>query len=243
MDSSTAFSLNSIDMNEIEFEFSTSSIYHNLHHLNSIEKIMKDREEMSAYKDTLTEMNGVENLNDLLLYGLTEEEVNNLKNIDETVIKGKKLLLQNLQDYNECKNKIQEINKVINITERSIANIKQQLQCLTDVHGELQGITNEFLKQLLKKQEEIISNLQSSAGLLIVNRDKIEAIIRSLGGTYNVIKNTPMYHTCPICITHEVDVYLEPCGHTLCRLCNERQNTHCHMCRTKIRSCRNIYYS
>jgi hypothetical protein len=198
---------------------------------------------MLAHKDALTEMNGVENLNDLLLYGLSEEDVQNLSTIDETVIKGKVLLLDTLKDYNECKDKIHEINKTIHITEKSIVNIKHQLQHLTDVHQELEGITNEFLNKLLEKQEEIISSLQTEAGLLICNRDKLEAIIRSLGKTYNVIKNTPMHHTCPICITREVDVYLEPCGHTLCKSCSKVQNTHCHMCRTKIRSNRNIYYS
>lgn len=243
MDPSSDYSLNNINMNEIEYDFSSSSIYHNLHHLNSIEQIMKERQEILAYKDTLTEMNEVENHNDLKLYGLNEEEVQNLKNINQTVIKGKQLLLSILKEYDECKDKILEINKIIHITERSIVNIKQQLLGLSDVHEELQGITNEFLNKLLKKQEEIISNLQTNAGLLIVDRDKLEAIIRSLGITYNVLKNTPMHHTCPICITHEVDVYLEPCGHTLCKLCNQRQTTHCHMCRTKIRTSRNIYYS
>lgn len=243
MNSTSTYSFNNNDMNEIEFEFSSSSIYHNLHYLNSIEQLMKEREEMLSNKEVLTEMNGVENLNDLLLYGLDEKEVDNLKNIDETVVKGKDLLLKTLKEYNECKGKINEINKNIHITEKSVINIKQQLQNLTDVHKELETITTEFLNKLLEKQEEIISNLQTDAGLLIVNRDKLEAIIRSLGATYNVIKNTPMHHTCPICITREVDVYLEPCGHTLCKKCSKMQNTHCHMCRTKIKSTRNIYYS
>lgn len=243
MTSTSTYSFNNNDMNEIEFEFSSSSIYHNLQYLNSIEQLMKDRDEMLSHKDALTEMNSVENLNDLLLYGLSEEEVNNLKNIDETVIKGKKLLLNTLKEYNECKNKIHEINKNIHITEKSVINIKQQLQNLTDVHQELNAITDDFFNKLLEKQEEIISNMQTDAGLLLVNRDKLEAIIRSLGTSYNVIKNTPMHHTCPICITREVDVYLEPCGHTLCKSCSLVQNTHCYMCRTKIRSNRNIYYS
>lgn len=246
MNSTNRYSNNSFnhnDMNEIEFEFSSSSIYHNLHYLNSIEELMKDREKMLAHKDALTEMNGVENLNDLLLYGLSENEVDDLKYIDETIKRGKQLLMKTLEEYNECKTKIHEINKNIHITEKSVTNIKHQLQNLTDVHQELEGITNDFLKQLLEKQEQIISTMQTDAGLLIVNRDKLEAIIRSLGSSYNVIKNTPMHHTCPICITNEVDVYLEPCGHTLCKSCSRVQNTHCHMCRTKIRSNRNIYYS
>lgn len=233
-------SFNTSDMNELEFEFS-SSIYHNLHYLNSVEQLMKDREEMLKHKEALTEMNGVENLNDLLLYGVSQEDVQNLSTIDETVSKGKELLLNTLKEYEQCKNEIYQINKTILNTEKIVRNIKEQLSQLTNLHEEFKMMNDAFLNDLLKTQETIILDLQSEAGLLICNRDKLEAIIRSLGKTYNVIKNTPMHHTCPICISREVDTYLEPCGHTLCRQCNT--NTHCHMCRMKIRSSKNIYYS
>ncbi len=229
------------DNNEIEFEFTSSSIYHNLHYLNSIEQLMKDREEMLKHKEALTEINGIENLNDLLLYGLSQEEVQNLSHIDETVSKGKELLLKTLKEYEECRNEIYQINRKIHHTEKVIRSIKEQLHYLANLHEDFSMINEDFLNKLVEKQETIITDLQTEAGLLICNRDKLEAIIRSLGKTYNVIKNAPMHHTCPICITREVDTYLEPCGHTLCRECN--RNTHCHMCRMKIRTSKNIYYS
>lgn len=241
MASTNTLSFPNNDINEIDFDYSSTSIYHNLHYLHSIEDLKKDREDMLKYKDALTEMNGIENLNDLLLYGLSEEEVQNLNMIDETVSKGKELLLNTLEEYDDCKNKIHTINKRIHNTEKVIRNIREQLRYLTDLHKELFVINEDIIKKLLDKQEQIISELQTEAGLLICNRDKLEAVIRSLGKTYNVIKNTPMHHTCPICITREVDVYLEPCGHTICRECNK--NTHCHMCRTKIRTSKHIYYS
>jgi predicted O-linked N-acetylglucosamine transferase (SPINDLY family) len=247
MTSRSTLSLQNNDANEIDFDYSSSSIYHNLHYLNSIESLIKDRAEMLKYKDALTEMtemaemNGIENLNDLLLYGLSEQEVQNLNTIDETVSKGKELLLKTLKDYDDCKNEIHRINKRIHNTEETIRKIREQLRYLTELHTELFAINEDFVNRLLEKQEQIVSELQTEAGLLICNRDRLEAIIRSLGKTYNVIKNTPMHHTCPICITREVDVYLEPCGHTICRECNK--NTHCHMCRTKIRTSKSIYYS
>lgn len=234
-------SFNNNDHHELAFEYSSSSIYHNLHHLNSIEHLMKDREEMLLHKDALSEMNGVENLNDLLLYGLSEDEVQNLMAIDETVSRGKDFLLDTLKKHTDCKNSIHEINQIIHKTEKSILAIKDQLKHLSELHKDFCDVSGDFVIKLLDKQEVIMSELQTEAGLLICDRDKLEAIIRSLGKTYNVIKNTPMHHTCPVCITHEVDVYLEPCGHTICKQCN--RNTHCHMCRTKIRSSKNIYYS
>lgn len=237
----TYHNLNNDDYTTQEIDSSLSSIYHDLHYLTSLEQLCKEREEMLKHKDALTEMNGVENLNDLILYGLSEEEVNNLKSIDDSVKKGKELLLKTLKEYNDCKNEIYQIEKNIKVTETTVKNIKSTLQNLTDVHNDLQEITDDFLSKLLEKQETIISDMQTDASLMICNRDKLEAIIRSLATTYNVIKNAPMHHTCPICITREVDTYLEPCGHTLCSSCN--QHTHCHMCRTRIRTTKSIYYS
>ena len=241
MSSTNTSSFHNNDMNELMFEYASSSIYHNLQSLVSIENLMKDREEMLQHKDALSEMNGIENLNDLLLYGISEEEVQELIDIDETVSRGKDLLLDTIKKHSDCKNSIHEINKRIHNTEKTVLSIREQLKHLSNLHSELCDINDDFVRNLLEKNEQIISGLQSEAGLLICTRDKLEAIIRSLGKTYNVIKNTPMHHTCPVCITREVDVYLEPCGHTICKQCN--QNTHCHMCRTKIRTSKNIYYS
>jgi hypothetical protein len=228
------------DMNAVNLDFSSSSIYRDLQNLISLEELIRDREELLRHKDTLSDTNGIENVDELLLHGVTEEEVKNINRINENVKMGKDLLIKTLREYDSCKDELYEINKNIDITQSTIKQITQQLQYLSSLL-ELNDITKDVIRNLLDKQETIISDLQSKAGLLICKRDKLEAIIRSLGHTYNIIKNAPIHHTCPICITHEVDVYLEPCGHTLCKYCNK--NTYCHMCRTKIRTTKNIYYS
>jgi hypothetical protein len=181
----------------------------------------------------------------LALYGLSPEEIEEIHEINTNVKKGRELLSKTFLEYDTCIDEIEQVKRTISITQTTVDYIKQQLDGLCRLHFEqLNEITSEFLRNLLDKHEAIMLELQSNEGLLICKRDKLEAIIQSLGTTYNVIRNAPMTHTCPICMTNEVDTYLEPCGHTFCHSCfNVRALTHCHMCRTKVRTPKNIFYS
>lgn len=218
-----------------------SSIYSELHGLMSLEQLLRQRDELNHHKETFNELTTCDNENELLLYGLTEEEVANIKIINMNVKQGRDLITSTLREHDTCLDEIRQTKTNIDITTTTIASIKKQLEGLTRVHEVLADITTSFLTALLEKQENIISDLESSLGLLVCKKDKLEATLKALGTSYNIIKNAPMHHTCPICITNEVDIYLDPCGHTLCRQCN--RGTHCHMCRTKVRSVRSMYYS
>jgi hypothetical protein len=226
---------------DVESGFSQSSIYHELQDLMSMEQLIRDREELGRHKETLYEIDTTNNVKDLILHGLSDDEISDINNINTNVKKGKDLLLKTLGDLDICIDEIKQTETTIHITETAIRHIRQSLENLTRIHKELVNITTDFLQSLLEKQESIINDLNTSQGILICKKDKLEAIIHSLSCTYNIIKNTPFTHTCPICITREVDTYLDPCGHTLCRHCNK--DTHCHMCRTRIRSTKSLYYS
>lgn len=223
---------------------SSSSIYDSLQTLLSVEQLVRQREEVMRHKDTFAEMRVIANENieeELRLHGADEEEIDDIHTINKTIKKGRELITSTLREYDTCIDEISQTEANIKITNNAINSIKQQSESLSRVHMELNDITSPFLQSLLEKQDIIISELQCNIGLLICKKDKLEATLRALGSSYNILKNAPMHHTCPICITHEVDVYLEPCGHTLCRHCN--RSPYCHMCRTKIRSSRSLYYS
>jgi len=217
------------------------TIYNDLQSLMSLEQLIRNREELHHHKEIISEMSTIDNVNELLLHGLSEEEIATIHTINTNVKKGKELIISTLRDYDACLDEIQQTNNNISITNTTITSIKKQLEGLSRIHEDLAEISTPFLTSLLEKQQNIIDELQSSIGLLVCKKDKLEATLRALGTSYNIIKNAPMHHTCPICITNEVDIYLDPCGHTLCRQCN--RGTHCHMCRTKIRSVRSMYYS
>lgn len=224
--------------------FSQSSVYNSLQTLVSLEEIIRQREEITRHKDTFIEMNdkGLDNnIDELHLHGVTEDEIETIENINTYVKKGRDLLSQTLSEYEKCLDEIQQTQTNIRVTTSTISNIKQQSESLSQIHEELVDVTTTFITCLLEKQESIVADLQTSIGLLICKKDKLEAILKTLATSYNILKNAPIHHTCPICITNEIDVFLEPCGHTLCHNCNK--STFCHICRTKIKSARRLFFS
>lgn len=235
------FTFTDSDFDSITRSQVPQTIYNDLQSLMSLEQLIRHREELLHHRETVSEMSTIDNVNELLLYGLSQEEVTIIDTINTNVKKGRELITRTLREYDACLDEIHQTNTNISVTNTTITSINKQLEGLTRIHKELADISTPFLTTLLEKQENIIAELQTSIGLLICKKDKLEATLRALGTSYNIIKNAPMHHTCPICITNEVDIYLDPCGHTLCRQCN--RGTHCHMCRTKIRSARSMYYS
>lgn len=220
------------------------SIYNSLQTLVSLEEIIRQREEIARHKDTFVEMNAENiegNIDELHLHGVTKEEIETIRDINTYVEKGRDLLSKTLSEYEVCLDEIQQTQTNIRVTTSTISNIKQQSESLSQIHEELSDISSTFVNSLLEKQDSIIADLQTNIGLLICKKDKLEAILKALATSYNILKNAPIHHTCPICITNEIDVFLEPCGHTLCHNCNK--SIFCHMCRTKIKSARRLFFS
>lgn len=219
----------------------STSIYNSLQTLMSVEQLIRQRDEIMHHKDTFIDMIPIDNIEELQLHGATEDEIEQIKLINTNIKKGRDLLSKTLREYDVCLDEITQTKANIKITNNTMNDIRQQCESLSRIHNELDGMMSNFLTSLLEKQEIITTELQTNIGLLVCKKDKLEATLRALGSSYNILKNAPMHHTCPICITHEVDVYLEPCGHTLCRHCN--RSPYCHMCRTPIKGKRSLYYS
>ena len=218
------------------------SIYNSLQDLSSIESIMRDREELLSNKDNLNDLcfKKSSSKDDLRLHGFEVEEIENLEKINKTIKEGKEKLMQSLRDYNICVEEILKLEETIKVLNIKIQTIKDNLLSLSQSHTELYEIAESISTSLVQKQEEIKENLESELGIQYIKRDKLESILKFLSASYGIIKNTPLTHTCPICITNEVDTYLN-CGHTCCKECNVSK--FCHMCRTKINSSNSIYYS
>jgi hypothetical protein len=49
--------------------------------------------------------------------------------------------------------------------------------------------------------------------------------------------------TCNICLENQVNYFIDPCGHTLCTNCKEKNPrlSNCHFCRTKITGLKRLY--
>ena len=49
---------------------------------------------------------------------------------------------------------------------------------------------------------------------------------------------------CQICLENQIEYFIDPCGHTICKKCAEKTlNTpNCHYCRTKKNELKKLFY-
>jgi hypothetical protein len=177
----------------------------------------------------------------LEVHGVTTEEIENLEIINRHVAKGREHLHTLLSQYNTCMLTIADTERRIRRMQEEIEIIKDKLSSLAIAHECISESSSTFVKELEAKQDTILEGLKTELALANIEKDKLCVMIKSLAVTYGIIKNAPFTHTCPICITNEVDIYFDPCGHTVCKSCSKSQ--YCHMCRTKIITVKSLFYS
>ena len=218
-------------------------------------QLMIDRENMLNYKSvfqglvdkfSIFHFNDTKNNNILTMHGLTHDELNELDGINNSVQRGKEKLKNLLQTYDKCVKDIDTINQKIN-------EVGDKIHSYEHIHNALVNLDNKFkellpsIKDVRDIKSNIVDDLELQLASTSIEKDKLEAMILSLGRTYNILRTAPLVHTCPICMTNEVDTFFVPCGHTVCkdcvsgRYCNS--NKFCHMCRVSIREIRKLYYS
>ena len=103
---------------------------------------------------------------------------------------------------------------------------------------ETQGIVNE-----ITKVSETLCNSQKTKELKEKYIKDKRIYIEYLKNLKLIsFKNTSL---CTICLTNQVDCYINDCGHTLCNKCYQEKDRFvgCHICRKPIISVNKLYYS
>jgi hypothetical protein len=179
---------------------------------------------------------------DMEILGFTCDEIVEFEAINSYVSKGRKNLMKFLREHGECETQIASLAKRIDNTKEAIRVVKYNMFSLEDNHALFKELSNEFIKELSKKETAALEELQSEQAITEIRKDKVEYAINYLLNTYNILKSTSITHVCPICLVHEVNTFIDPCGHTLCNHCSTRLSF-CHMCRTKVKVAKSMYFS
>ena len=120
--------------------------------------------------------------------------------------------------YLECKNKFQdEISKSKN-------NIKK-LDLIIQFIRELDKDCNDQETEELLNSLKILSNKIENDKNIITARKEYIKCRKDIENNLNLIKkinSMNMSNTCPLCLTNQVNIYLNPCGHTCCDECYGR---------------------
>ncbi len=162
-----------------------------------------------------------------------------------------------------------ELMDVVKITKQAFERLKAELTLFTTlkrnfdditndidnlyktrndiIHG-LRGLTStpEFEERINKLETEIetltqdiacFKESEKSACLGDINKTKKNlTYLQDAFCIHKWCKTTPI---CPVCLTNEVNIYLNPCGHTFCDKCMTRD--YCDICRCRVMSKGKLY--
>lgn len=102
---------------------------------------------------------------------------------------------------------------------------------LDNINYSLQSISEMLNASIKNKIDELDSEIKKCA-----------AVLSYLSQTFQILKESSVNCMCPICLNNQVDVYINPCGHTCCNACI-RNSRYCYLCRTRISQYNKIFFN
>jgi len=144
----------------------------------------------------------------------------------------------------------QKYNELVENTKVNIQKINNSIQLIKTCNKEYES--DEKTKSIVDSLIDYIKTIESNDKL---NESKCEYISkRKLLNKHlylmNSINSWNASAICPICITEKIDSYCNPCGHTACKKCLDRNsniinNTNhnkCPICREYVMDIRKLYF-
>ncbi len=206
----------------------------------------------SMCSETSEDVNNVINLKNNIINILNSiEDINGSITCSDKLIKLTDLYDEFKKEYLEKQTQYFESEKIMN---NMINNAKTNIKKL-DVVAEFMksldtedcddGLNSTIIENIKKYTEKLNENdkLTEVKNNYIQKRKEIVKYL-------NVIKklNTlNVTNTCPTCLTNPVNIYLNPCGHTLCDDCYDRisynNGMKCFICRNRVINKNPLYFS
>lgn len=205
-------------------------------------------------------------LSEVYNYNYNNSNCNNYQkelNDPQIILDDYEILLTNLDDY---KKKYEDLlannNYFLNYLKSSQNNHFNVMNIINNYSindNNLNEIYNGYNTKIKENYEEWIKNTYTPQLLMIENN--IELIENKINNYRNlflfiinkilkstVINDVETKKLCPICFENEVDMCINPCGHTICNKCTISNRTtnsfnKCYSCRTNIKDYIKIFFS
>jgi DNA repair ATPase RecN len=168
------------------------------------------------------------------------EEDPECKEISDIIIKGKKKLQDSITEHSKLSFEKQKLDDAIKVSKNSAFDIQQRLDYLKQIcqsnnvevenlHDTMDQIT--FL--MLYITDSMEANLNDKRKTIEDTLQTVKGTLKSLGNAYGILRNCNVSSTCPICMNHQLEVVLIPCGHQTCANCVP-SSSFCYFCRSRI---------
>ena len=97
--------------------------------------------------------------------------------------------------------------------------------------------------QVCGYQKDVTDALKKTAQLLREKRDSAIKSLKDLEPLHHLLAKNTSKRTCPICLDREIEMFVAPCGHTLCSDCSRHVRGHCFICKKPISDTSRLYYN
>jgi|LakMenE01Jun11ns_1017448.scaffolds.fasta_scaffold9912518_3 hypothetical protein len=193
-------------------------------------------------------------------YNIKPELLKLTSNDAQSILDDFEILTSNLESY---KQRIEDLQANKIFFDNYISNLQNNHMNVLNIinnynYVNKQDITESFLNYQLKIKEEYnkwVINYYTEK--LIEYENTINIIEKKISDFRNLFIyiinkiSKPVEEAiklCPICFENEVDICLNPCGHTLCNKCvlsnrSRYTNDKCYSCRTTIQDYIKIFFS
>lgn len=219
--------------------------------------------EFNNYPNNLTynndsimdELGNVKGISWLPLISMKEELINHMKEdstaddvsfskIDEL----SDLLIDFMKDFNEYKKSMDDAEKqmklAIESNNKDIQIIDTFIEFLNKISGQTDKNIEPIQSQIKAVCEDIKKNSKMKEAKDIYIKEKMK--FHKHLNIIKLINQMNVGSTCSICLQDNVDSYFNPCGHTACSNCinkNSEYDRPCPLCRKSVHSIHKLFFT
>ena len=207
---------------------------------NDVQKMFELRKQLYEHRNKLIDTESED--------GIPQESKKELDEINENVLKGQSLLERELETFRKLTKEKVDL-KDFEIHAKSTCLECQKMMSQLIIHfenqdiktTELQTFIDEVIYYIGQVYNIVEDNVKSKNDSLSSRIQKNASYLKYLSDTYKVLRGTNIGYVCVVCMHNEVNVFCDPCGHSFCNKCMTA--SYCHMCRRKVNTIRNLYFS
>jgi hypothetical protein len=122
-------------------------------------------------------------------------------------------------------------------------NITESIQCIDNIIGtdECTDSDVKFKEMLLLKIDEYYVKLNLE--IFKQNKTNADTAFENIRSTVVALSGVLSPIICQICLDRQVEYFIDPCGHTICKVCMVtcKSSPNCHYCRHKKDSYKRLY--
>ena len=225
-------------------EFNNTSFYQNY-----------NNESTCSPESIMDELGNVKGITWLPLIAMKEELINHMKEdslaedlsfskIDEL----SDALIDFMKDFNQYKKSMDEAEKLMKLAidsnQKDILIIDTFIEFLNKISNQTDKDIEPIQTQIKSVCEDIKNNskIKEAKDTYIKEKMKFHKHLNII----KLINQMNVGSTCSICLQDNVDSYFNPCGHTACSKCMDKNTEYdrpCPLCRKQVRSIHKLFFS